>query len=193
MPKLHDVKADASPLTLADLAAHQVIVSGLAKLHPCYPILSEEAPDIAYRERASWTCYWLVDPLDGTKEFIKRNGEFTVNIALIENGIPIMGVVYAPVLDVCYFGGMGCGAFMQRGTNAAHAIHAVVAENETLKVLSSRSHSDERTAALLQKLGKVECISMGSSLKLCLVAEGAVHFYPRLGSTMEWDTAAATQ
>jgi len=216
MPKLHDViaiaraagaaimavyqtgeagttnKADASPLTLADLAAHQVIVSGLAKLHPCYPILSEEAADIAYRERASWTCYWLVDPLDGTKEFIKRNGEFTVNIALIENGIPIMGVVYAPVLDVCYFGGVGFGAFVQRGTNAAQAIHAVVAaENETIKVVASRSHSDERTAALLQKLGKVECISMGSSLKLCLVAEGAAHFYPRLGPTMEWDTAAA--
>lgn len=185
-------KSDQSPLTLADLAAHQVIVTGLAILQPSDPILSEEAADIAYAERATWTRYWLVDPLDGTKEFIKRNGEFTVNIALIENGVPIMGVVYAPVLDVCYYGSVGEGAFVQRGRNAVQAIHAVVAaENETIKVVASRSHSDERTAALLQKLGKVECISMGSSLKLCLVAEGAAHFYPRLGPTMEWDTAAA--
>jgi 3'(2'), 5'-bisphosphate nucleotidase len=185
-------KSDQSPLTRADLAAHQVIVAGLAALNPHYPILSEEAADIAYTERGTWTRYWLVDPLDGTKEFIKRNGEFTVNIALIENGIPILGVVYAPVLDVCYYGTVGEGAFVQRGAAVAQAIHSVVAaENETIKVVASRSHSDERTAALLQKLGKVECISMGSSLKLCLVAEGAAHFYPRLGPTMEWDTAAA--
>lgn len=185
-------KSDDSPLTRADLAAHQVIVAGLATLNPRYPILSEEAADIAYAERGTWTRYWLVDPLDGTKEFIKRNGEFTVNIALIENGMPILGVVYAPVLDVCYYGSVGEGAFVQRGAAVAQAIHTVVAaENETIKVVASRSHSDERTAALLQKLGTVECISMGSSLKLCLVAEGAAHFYPRLGPTMEWDTAAA--
>ncbi len=185
-------KADNSPLTLADIAAHELIVAGLAKLNLCYPILSEEAAELAYAERSTWTRYWLVDPLDGSKEFIKRNGEFTVNIALIENGVPIFGVVYAPVLDVCYFGSVGTGAYVQRGTEVAQAIHTVVAaENETIKVVASRSHSDERTAALLQKLGKVECISMGSSLKLCLVAEGAAHFYPRLGPTMEWDTAAA--
>ncbi len=185
-------KSDASPLTLADLAAHRLIVQELGRVLPIYPVLSEEAADIEYSQRAAWTRYWLVDPLDGTKEFIKRNGEFTVNIALIENGAPIMGVVYAPVLDVCYYGSVGEGAFVQRGTNVAQAIRAVVAaENENIKVVASRSHSDERTAALLQKLGKVECVSMGSSLKLCLVAEGVAHFYPRLGPTMEWDTAAA--
>lgn len=185
-------KADDSPLTLADLAAHKVIVTGLAELATRYPVLSEEAANIAYEERRNWSRYWLVDPLDGTKEFIKRNGEFTVNIALIENGAPILGVVYAPVLDVCYYGARGQGAWVQRGASAAQAIKARTATaGECLKVVASRSHSDERTQALLEKLGAHECISMGSSLKLCLVAEGAAHFYPRLGPTMEWDTAAA--
>jgi 3'(2'), 5'-bisphosphate nucleotidase len=185
-------KPDDSPLTLADLAAHEVIVKGLSTLSPSYPILSEEAADITYSERSTWSCYWLVDPLDGTKEFIKRNGEFTVNIALIENGVPILGVVYAPVLDVCYYGAQGTGAYMQHGGSAPKAIHVRAAEaHETIKVVASRSHADERTHALLAKLGAHECISMGSSLKLCLVAEGAAHFYPRLGPTMEWDTAAA--
>lgn len=185
-------KADDTPLTLADLAAHHVIVDGLNKLEIAYPILSEEAANIAYEERSTWSRYWLIDPLDGTKEFIKRNGEFTVNIALIENGIPVLGVVYAPVLDVCYYGALGIGAHIQRGTTPAQTIKARAAQTgETLKVVSSRSHTDERTHALLAKLGNHECISMGSSLKLCLVAEGVAHFYPRLGPTMEWDTAAA--
>ncbi|MBI5431143.1 MAG: 3'(2'),5'-bisphosphate nucleotidase CysQ [Nitrosomonadales bacterium] len=185
-------KADSSPLTLADLAAHRVIVEALARLTPAIPVLSEEAADIPYAERTGWTRFWLVDPLDGTKEFIKRNGEFTVNIALIENGEPVLGVVYAPVLDVCYYGARGSGAFVQRGNAAAQPIvvkpHAAGAP---IKVVASRSHSDARTEALLQQLGDHQCISMGSSLKLCLVAEGAAHFYPRLGPTMEWDTAAA--
>lgn len=185
-------KADDSPLTLADLAAHKVIVAGLAKLAAVYPVLSEEAADIAFEQRCKWSRYWLVDPLDGTKEFIKRNGEFTVNIALIENGAPILGVVYAPVLNVCYYGALGAGAHIQRNNEAALAIHVQTAQDkETIKVVASRSHTDERTHALLAKLGSYECISMGSSLKLCLVAEGAAHFYPRLGPTMEWDTAAA--
>jgi 3'(2'), 5'-bisphosphate nucleotidase len=185
-------KADNSPLTLADLAAHNCIVAGLNKLQPAYPVLSEEDAHIPYVERKQWTCFWLVDPLDGTKEFVKRNGEFTVNIALIENGVPILGVVYAPVLNVCYFAARGTGAFIQRDTNKAVAIQVIShTPGHVVKVVASRSHSDERTEHLLKELGKYECISMGSSLKLCLVAEAAAHFYPRLGPTMEWDTAAA--
>ena len=185
-------KTDGSPLTLADLAAHRSIVEGLLKLTPNIPILSEEAADISYAERKRWTRFWLVDPLDGTKEFIKRNGEFTVNIALIENGQPVLGVVYAPVLEVCYYAARGAGAFVQRGSLAAQTICAKSPGlGETIKVVASRSHSDARTEALLERLGDHQCISMGSSLKLCLVAEGAAHFYPRLGPTMEWDTAAA--
>ncbi|MDH4234628.1 MAG: 3'(2'),5'-bisphosphate nucleotidase CysQ [Gallionella sp.] len=185
-------KMDKSPLTLADLAAHRTIVDSLTKLTPEIPILSEEAADIPYSKRSQWTRFWLVDPLDGTKEFIKRNGEFTVNIALIENGEPVLGVVYAPVLDVCYYGARGTGAFVQRGNTAAQTITAKPhTKGEPIKVVASRSHSDERTAAFLKQLGEYQCISMGSSLKLCLVAENAAHFYPRLGPTMEWDTAAA--
>lgn len=185
-------KADNSPLTLADLAAHKVIVAGLSKLEPAYPILSEEDANIPYTVRSKWSSFWLVDPLDGTKEFLKRNGEFTVNIALVENGVPVLGVVYAPVLDVCYYAARGNGAFIQRGDSAPQPIKAIShTAGAAIKVVASRSHSDERTASLLKKLGAHECISMGSSLKLCLVAEAAAHFYPRLGPTMEWDTAAA--
>jgi 3'(2'), 5'-bisphosphate nucleotidase len=185
-------KADESPLTLADLASHRTIVEGLTKLTPDIPALSEEAAEIPYAERSGWTRFWLVDPLDGTKEFIKRNGEFTVNIALIENGVPVLGVVYAPVLDVCYYAARDDGAYMQRGDAAAQAISVKrIADGESIKVVASRSHSDARTAALLERLGEHDCVSMGSSLKLCLVAAGEAHFYPRLGPTMEWDTAAA--
>jgi 3'(2'), 5'-bisphosphate nucleotidase len=185
-------KADQSPLTEADLASHRIICESLAQLTPQYPVLSEESAEISVAQRMTWPEYWLVDPLDGTKEFIKRNGEFTVNIALIENGTPILGVVYAPVLDVCYYAARGAGAFVQRGTSKAQSIKvkALVA-GEVIKVVASRSHSDARTESLLKQLGNCETISMGSSLKLCLVAEGAAHFYPRLGPTMEWDTAAA--
>jgi 3'(2'), 5'-bisphosphate nucleotidase len=185
-------KADESPLTLADLASHRTIVEGLTKLTPDIPALSEEAAEIPYAERSGWTRFWLVDPLDGTKEFIKRNGEFTVNIALIENGVPVLGVVYAPVLDVCYYAARDDGAYMQRGDAAAQAISVKrIADGESIKVVASRSHSDARTSALLERLGEHDCVSMGSSLKLCLVAAGEAHFYPRLGPTMEWDTAAA--
>jgi len=185
-------KADDSPLTLADLASHRTIVAGLKKVTPQIPVLSEEAADIPYAERKLWNCYWLVDPLDGTKEFIKRNGEFTVNIALIENGAPVIGVVYAPVLEVSYYAARGAGAFMQRGKNAARPIKVKSHQaGQAIKVVASRSHSDARTAALLERLGDHESVSMGSSLKFCLVAEGEAHVYPRLGPTMEWDTAAA--
>lgn len=186
-------KADESPLTLADLASHRTILSGLSKLTPEIPVLSEEASDIPYSQRSQWASFWLVDPLDGTKEFIKRNGEFTVNIALIENGIPILGVVYAPVLDVCYFGSIHTGAFVTRAGDKSEQSARVRlhSSGEAIKVVASRSHSDAHTQALLDKLGEHQCVSMGSSLKLCLVAEGKAHFYPRLGPTMEWDTAAA--
>lgn len=185
-------KADQSPLTEADIASHRIICESLVQLTPQYPVLSEESAEISVAQRMAWKKYWLVDPLDGTKEFIKRNGEFTVNIALIENGTPILGVVYAPVLDVCYYAARGAGAFVQRGTSNAQPIKVkALAAGEAIKVVASRSHSDARTESLLKQLGDCETISMGSSLKLCLVAEGAAHFYPRLGPTMEWDTAAA--
>lgn len=185
-------KADASPLTAADLASDRVINEGLAQLELGWPMLSEESAQIDYVERCNWTSFWLIDPLDGTREFIKRNGEFTVNIALIENGEPVLGVVYAPVLDVCYFAARGLGAFARRGSEAAQPIHVkTYVPGEPVQVVASRSHSDVRTEALLQKFGDYQCISMGSSLKLCLVAEGSAHIYPRLGPTMEWDTAAA--
>jgi 3'(2'), 5'-bisphosphate nucleotidase len=185
-------KADNSPLTLADLAAHRIIVGELAGLTPDIPILSEEAADIAYPVRSQWKRYWLVDPLDGTREFIKRNGEFTVNIALMESGEPVLGVVYAPVPDKCYCGARGAGAFLQRGNAPAQPITVKPrSEGEPIRVVASRSHRDTRTEALLERLGEHQAISMGSSLKLCLIAEGAAHLYPRLGPTMEWDTAAA--
>lgn len=186
-------KSDGSPLTDADLASNRRIVSGLKLLTPKIPILSEESSHADFQVRSNWDRYWLVDPLDGTKEFVKRNGEFTVNIALIENGVPVLGVVYAPVLDICYMGAQGQGAFVRRkDSDKNQPIRAIATEaGKPVKVVASRSHSDERTVALLKRLGEYDCVSMGSSLKLCLVAEGAAHFYPRTGPTMEWDTAAA--
>ncbi len=185
-------KSDNSPLTQADLASDRIISTGLIDLGLGWPILSEESAQIDYEKRKNWTRFWLVDPLDGTKEFIKRNGEFTVNIALIENGNPILGVVYAPALDTCYFAERGAGAFVRHGTEEPESIQATpYMQGETVKIVASRSHQDVRTEAFINKLGDCQCIGMGSSLKLCLVAEGTAHLYPRLGPTMEWDTAAA--
>lgn len=183
-------KSDSSPLTDADLAAHEVIVAGL-KSYSDLPILSEESADIAWEERKSWEQFWLVDPLDGTKEFIKKNGEFTVNIALIDKGQPVMGVVYAPVLDTLYIASEE-GAYKVT-SEGKQAIKAVVrSDNEVCKVVGSRSHQSPDIAAFLANIqGETEMLSMGSSLKLCLVAEGQAHLYPRLGPTSEWDTAAA--
>lgn len=185
-------KEDCSPLTEADWQSHQLIVRALGELTPALPVLSEEAANIPYAERGKWQRFWLVDPLDGTKEFIKRNGEFTVNIALIENGQPVLGVVHVPALGRSYWAARGRGAF--RADTDGHARPIAVRQrafNELLKVVASRSHADPRQESLLAGLGKHECVSMGSSLKLCLVAEGVAHIYPRLGPTMEWDTAAA--
>jgi len=188
-------KQDGSPLTEADEAAHKCIVARLQELTPDIPILSEESAGIDYEQRSSWTCFWLVDPLDGTKEFIKRNGEFTVNIALIDHGKPVMGVVYAPVKDTSYFAAQGLGAYKQIGRNEPVSIKVTDYRGGPAVVVASRSHAGEAVKNFLQRLsseqGEPKTVSMGSSLKLCLVAEGAADVYPRLGLTSEWDTAAS--
>jgi len=184
-------KGDNSPLTQADLAAHREIVAGLGELTPDLPILSEESAEIPWGQRRHWQRYWLVDPLDGTKEFIKKNGEFTVNIALIENGKPIVGVVHVPVSGVTYLGADGAGAQKLESDGTAHMIRVRVPAAQPARVVASRSHRSADVDAYLENLGEHEIVSMGSSLKLCLVAEGAADVYPRLGPTSEWDTAAA--
>lgn len=183
-------KDDKSPLTEADLAAHQYIVATLTDLTPDIPVLSEESAGVDYAIRASWPRYWLVDPLDGTKEFIKRNGEFTVNIALIENGRATLGVVHVPVSGVTYFGRVTDGAW-KRGNGQTVAIQVARDCAHPVRVAGSRSHAGDSLARFLDRLGEHEIVSMGSSLKLCLVAEGRADIYPRLGPTSEWDTAAA--
>ncbi len=184
------LKLDASPLTQADLASHRIIVKGLSRLTPDWPILSEESTKISFEQRSTWQRYWLVDPLDGTKEFINRTGEFTVNIALIENGFPILGVVYAPVIERMYFALTGSGAFRETGANTSQ-IRVGVYDSGIARIVASRSHRGDRLDAFLARIGEYGAVSMGSSLKFCLVAEGSADLYPRLGPTMEWDTAAA--
>ena len=184
-------KEDTSPLTEADLAAHKVIVAGLEAVSHL-PILSEESADIPWDERRGWDKYWLVDPLDGSKEFIKKNGEFTVNIALIDNGKPVMGVVYAPALKRSYVGIDGQGAWMESNGEFTPISAKKHADGEVWKVVGSRSHQSPEIQKLLEDLGgEAELVAMGSSLKLCLVASGEAHLYPRLGPTSEWDTGAA--
>lgn len=184
-------KDDASPLTAADMAAHHAIVDGLTRLTPGVPVLSEESASIPYAERARWQDYWLIDPLDGTREFIKRNGEFTVNIALIHEQVPVLGVVQVPVSGLCYFARVGGGAFRQMPNRAAEPIHVRRLDAGPVVVAGSRSHRGESLDRFLERLGPHEIISMGSALKSCLVAEGKADIYPRLGPTSEWDTAAA--
>lgn len=184
-------KEDKSPLTEADAAAHNLIVNQLALLSLQTPIMSEE-DTIDFTGADAHGRYWLVDPLDGTKEFIKRNGEFTVNIALIENGKPVLGVVYAPALEVCYTAAVGFGAFKAEGKQTPVTINVAEHCSDTpWRVVGSRSHAGDSLLALLNKLGKHELVAMGSSLKLCLVAEGVADIYPRLGPTSLWDTGAA--
>jgi 3'(2'), 5'-bisphosphate nucleotidase len=184
-------KSDSSPLTDADLAAHHHIVDALKALSPL-PILSEESADIAWSERKTWVRYWLVDPLDGTKEFIKKNGEFTVNIALIEYGEPTFGVVHAPATNKTYVGQKDIGAYSEVDgikTTIKAQPHVV---GDTWKIVGSRSHQSPEINKILESLGgKSELVAMGSSLKLCLVANGEAHMYPRVGPTSEWDTGAA--
>jgi 3'(2'), 5'-bisphosphate nucleotidase len=184
-------KADKSPLTEADKAAHDVIVAGLDGLPVRLPILSEEGVEVFAGADAQGR-YWLVDPLDGTKEFIKRNGEFTVNIALIEQGVPVLGVVHAPALGVTYLAAQGEGAFKVKQDGLRTLIQvAQRAPGSAWRVVGSRSHASQATLDWLAPLGEYELVPMGSSLKLCLVAEGAADLYPRLGPTCLWDTAAA--
>lgn len=181
------IKADGSPLTRADLAADAVIKAGLAALAPDVPVVSEE--DETSPRGAAPARFFLVDPLDGTREFLSRNGEFTVNIALIEDGRPTLGVVCAPALDRLFCGGEGLGAFLEDGGAARCAI-AVRRAPMALTAVASRSHAGAETEAWLSRLPVANCVSVGSSLKLCLVAAGEADVYPRFGRTMEWDIAA---
>ena len=186
-----ELKDDRSPITVADTAANDAIMSGLAALTPDLPVLSEESAVAGFEARRSWKRYWLVDPLDGTKEFIKRNGEFTVNIALIERHEPILGGVYAPVLDAMYAGAAGIGAWVTDAGAAQRRIGVTRPAAQVVRVVGSRSHASPALADYLAQLGPHEIHAMGSSLKICLVAAGAADVYPRLGPTSEWDTAAA--
>lgn len=193
-----EMKSDDSPLTLADRASHEIIALHLASTG--IPLLSEEGDEaIPYEVRKSWSRCWIVDPLDGTKEFIKRNGEFTVNIALVENGIPVFGVIYAPALDMLYYSVPGEGAFV---CDAPFAESYKLSSRrlpdrkfpDTFTLVGSRSHSSPETEAYINEMkaehGKIDFAASGSSLKFCLLAEGKAHSYPRFAPTMEWDTAA---
>jgi 3'(2'), 5'-bisphosphate nucleotidase len=186
-----ETKSDDSPLTAADMASHRIIVAGLRALTPDIPVLSEESATIDWDVRRGWDRYWLVDPLDGTREFVKRNGEFTVNIALIENHVPVLGVVLLPVTGELYYGVAGGGAFLEPGPGALPRPIATRAAAAVPVVAGSRSHSNERQVAMLGNLGDHRLVSVGSSIKFCMVARGDADLYLRLGATSEWDTAAA--
>ncbi|MEX0731671.1 MAG: 3'(2'),5'-bisphosphate nucleotidase CysQ [Aquisalimonadaceae bacterium] len=186
-----ETKDDNSPLTAADRASHAVIDQGLRALTPEIPVLSEEGRDIPWQERRHWQRFWLVDPLDGTKEFIKRNGEFTVNIALVENGQPVFGVIFAPATDTLYVGARGEGAWRRTGKGPREPISVrSPAAGEGHAVVKSRSHPSGELAAYLENVQVAESVPVGSSLKFCAVAEGRATLYPRFGPTMEWDTGA---
>ena len=184
-------KADQSPLTLADTQSHDIIVQGLRTLTPDVPVLSEEASDIPYSERRQWQRYWLVDPLDGTKEFVSRNGEFTVNIALIDGHAAVLGVVHVPVTDTTYTGVHNAGATRQTGREPPAPIRTSRAAATPLRIVGSRSHRDPVLDRYLPQLEPYQLVAVGSSIKFCLVAEGSADLYPRFGPTSEWDTAAA--
>lgn len=196
-----NLKSDASPLTKADIASHNIIEEHLLKTD--IPILSEEGKDLSYEERKDWSRLWIVDPIDGTKEFINKNGEFTVNIALIENQRPILGVIYVPALEVLYYSTIEDGAFKMTNIIDFNSIETIydrsikiplIDKKRPYTVVASRSHLSDETKKYIDSLesdhGQVECISKGSSLKLCMVAEGSADCYPRFAPTMEWDTAA---
>ena len=183
-------KDDDSPLTQADMASHRVINAGLLELTPELPIISEESGLPAFAERSAWSTYWLIDPLDGTREFVNRNGEFTVNIALIRDNAPVFGVVYVPVSGVTYIGCEGVGAELRNG-NDSSTIKVSQYSANPVRVVGSRSHRGSSLDAFLEQISDYEMLPMGSSLKFCKVAEGAADIYPRLGPTSEWDTAAA--
>ena len=185
------LKQDFSPVTNADREANAIIENGLNTLDYKIPILSEEGRDIVYDERKEWQTFWLVDPLDGTKDFIKKNGEFTVNIALIEDQTPVFGVVYAPAIDVLFWGSLENGAWKKETHNPAQVMKVSSQINKTVRIAVSRSHPSGKMKTFLLQFKKYKLHPIGSSLKICLVSDGSVHLYPRLGPTMEWDTAAA--
>ena len=182
-------KDDQSPLTHADTISHQVIASNLGQLTPNIPLLSEEGKNISYEERKNWEIYWCVDPLDGTKEFIKRNGEFTVNIALIYNNAPVLGIIYVPVTGIMYYGGQVIGSWKIEPNTAPQQLKVTAHVDEWISV-GSRTHSSDEEAELLAKYNITNTIAAGSSLKFCMIAEGSAQIYYRHGPTMEWDTAA---
>ncbi|MEP2024998.1 MAG: 3'(2'),5'-bisphosphate nucleotidase CysQ [Reichenbachiella sp.] len=184
-----EAKSDDSPLTKADKASHLAIVAELEKTN--LPILSEEGRDIPFEERKDWEYFWMIDPLDGTKEFIKRNGEFTVNIALIHNGRPILGVVQVPVQNKLYYSTTEQGAFLEGETQNKIQANSIKMNDSSLKIVASRSHLNDDTKQFMDQFDQPEIVSMGSSLKLIAVAEGKADLYPRYAPTMEWDTAAA--
>ncbi|GHC32593.1 3'(2'),5'-bisphosphate nucleotidase [Aidingimonas halophila] len=188
-----EMKADDSPLTEADMTAHHALVDALRELTPEVPVLSEESGEISFETRKQWDRYWLIDPLDGTKEFVNKNGEFTLNLALVEQGEPVFGIVHAPVLDTTWIGLHGKGAEKQRGDQYESIQVRALPEPDSApwKVVGSRRHGAETFDAFCAGLPEHECLSMGSSIKLCLVAEGEADLYPRLAPTSEWDTAAA--
>lgn len=184
-------KADRSPVTAADREAHRIIQAALIAWDPAVPVVSEEGTIPDYSVRQGWERFWLVDPLDGTKEFLKGNGEFTVNIALIEQGVPVLGVVFAPARGLMYTAGRGLGAWKRDGQAVASRIQSQPPEPGTpLTVVESRSHPSDALEAYLKTIAVGRRVQAGSSLKFCWVAEGKAHVYPRLGPTMEWDVAA---
>lgn len=194
--KIVDFKADNSPLTLADQASHKIIAAALQQKYPDIPVISEEGKDISYNVRKGWEYFWLVDPLDGTKEFIKRNGQFTVNIALIHQGTPVAGVIYTPVTEELYCAGKegyvedtAPGTYKQQGSGAVSKLQ-VNHKTDNLIAVRSSSHASEEEEKVLAEYKATESISKGSSLKFCMVAEGKADIYYRHGPTMEWDTAA---
>ena len=184
-------KDDESPLTQADLASNRCFVGGLETLTPDVPIISEESGLPGFDERSRWDRYWLIDPLDGTREFVNRNGEFTVNIALIDNQRPVLGVVHVPVHDKTYVGCDGLGSDVRHNGETPRPIHVAASSSTPVRVVGSRSHRGASLDAYLARLGEHDMVPMGSSLKFCVVAEGGADLYPRLGPTSEWDTAAA--
>lgn len=186
-----ETKSDDSPLTRADLASHHTLVAGLRELTPDTPIVSEEGGLPEFAERSAWPRYWLIDPLDGTKEFVNRNGEFTVNVALIDAHRPVFGVVHAPVQDKTYVGCTGHGAELRFADGAPRPIRVAGRSSDPVRVVGSRSHRGASLDAFLERVGETDLVPMGSSLKFCVVAEGLADVYPRLGPTSEWDTAAA--
>ena len=186
-----ETKADNSPLTQADLASHHAIVDGLRDLDATIPIMSEESQEIPFDQRSQWEQYWVVDPMDGTKEFIKQTGEFTVNIALIQGTTPVLGVIYVPAQDLFFWSERGQGAFKQHGSDVSIAIKARYPDRDSLVIVASRDHAGPMVKDLLNRFPGADTHSMGSSLKFCMVAEGKADVYLRDVPTMEWDTAAA--